>query len=52
MDGDDPFVQKIQGLAWEDGHSNGYSEVLLMFDKYMALYEIYAKAKKRSRKNA
>ena len=42
---DDPFVQRMRGIAWEIGHSCGYGDVVWAFMDMMPLYELYAAEK-------
>jgi hypothetical protein len=39
----DPFVQRMATIAWDRGHSAGFSEVAAEFEALMPLYEIYAR---------
>src|SRR4051812_28751779 len=39
MDPQDPFVQEMKRLAWDNGHSNGLAEVLMHFEELTTLYE-------------
>lgn len=41
VSGDDPFVQRMQGIAWQSGHSGGYSDVVSVFMDLMPLWELY-----------
>lgn len=41
VDPSDPFVQTMNGLAWERGHSGGLGDVVSAFDDLMPLYKLY-----------
>ena len=41
MDADCPFVGIMRRLAWDEGHSNGFSEVAMCFEKLMPLHDLY-----------
>ena len=42
---DDPFFQAMWGIAYQQGHSGGYSEIANEFLELMPLWELYAKKK-------
>jgi hypothetical protein len=41
VDADDPFARKMYALAYESGHSAGYSEVAGDFGDLVPLWELY-----------
>lgn len=47
LDMDDPFVQVMYRIAYEDGHSSGWSSIYGELSDLMPLYELYAAAKKK-----
>lgn len=40
-DRSDAFVQKIEGIAWRNGHSGGFSDVYSELSDLAELYDIY-----------
>lgn len=44
-DRSDKFVQKMESLAWERGHSGGFNDVLCALSDLHGLYEIYQSVK-------
>ena len=41
VDAGDPFVERMQGIAWQSGHSGGYGDVVSVFMDLMPLWELY-----------
>lgn len=39
------ITRKMYSMAWEEGHSYGYSEIFCYFQNYVELYEIIVKNK-------
>ncbi len=46
-DGTNPFVAQMQSIAYEEGHSNGYTDIYLAFDRLMPLWVLADAAVKK-----
>ena len=45
---DNVITRRLVSMAWEDGHSSGYSEVANCFCDYADLYNFIVKHKRRN----